>query len=69
MSQRTQLFYVTSVSSDTVTLSPHPSEPPSKAGLGIQQITIKTTESTADATFWGATGTCANIYALFQKHQ
>ena len=69
MSQRSQLFYVTSVSTDTVVLSPHQAEPPSKAGLGIQQITVRTTESTADATFWGATGTCSMVLAIFQKHQ
>jgi hypothetical protein len=69
MSQRTQLTYVTSVSGSTVVPSPHPADPPSKAGLGIQQVTIKTTESTADPTFYGATGTCANIFVIFQKHQ
>jgi hypothetical protein len=67
MSQRAQLFYVTSVSSTTVVLSPLNTS--SQAGLGIQQITLTTTESTADAAFWGATGTCAMVYAIFQKQQ
>ena len=67
MSQRAQLFYVTSVSSTTVVLSPFNTS--SQAGIGIQQITLTTTESTADAAFWGATGTCAMVLAIFQKQQ
>lgn len=67
MSERRQQFYVTSVSTDTVILSPHPADPPSKAGLGIQQMTVRTTESTALADFWGATGTCANFIVIVRK--
>ena len=69
MSERIQQFYVTSVSSATVVLSPATHDAPSKAGLGIQQITLTTTESTADATFWGATGTCANFLVKVTKLQ
>jgi hypothetical protein len=67
MSQRTGQFYVTSVSSATVVLSPLTT--PSQAGLGIQQITLTTTEATADPTFWGATGTCATHFVSIQKLQ
>jgi hypothetical protein len=67
MSERRQQMYVTSVSSDTVVLSPHPVDPPSKAGLGIQQVTIRTTESTGDGTFYGVTGSCGNFIVIIRK--
>lgn len=69
MSDRVQQMYVTSVSTDTVVLSPVPEEAPGKAGLGIQQVTVRTTESTGDATFYGATGTCSRILVILRKLQ
>lgn len=61
-------FYVTSVSSSTVVLSPltnsdnHPG-----AGRGLAQVTVSTTESTAEAAFWGTTGTCGNYEVIIRK--
>ena len=69
MSERRQQMYVTSVSTSTVILSPTPTDPPNKAGLGIQQVTVSTTESTAEAGFWGTTGSCSVFECYFRKVQ
>lgn len=63
MSQRVARFYATSVSSATVVLSPESgvSTPEAPAGTGIQQLTVTTRETTADAAFWGATGSCGRF--------
>ena len=61
-------FYVTSVSSATVLLSPEPGANPStQAGTNVQQITITTLESTANAAFWGATGQCGRFEVYVRK--
>lgn len=68
MSERWRQFYVTSVSSATVILSPEPSRTPmTPAGTGIAQITVLTQESTADPAFWGITGTCGRFRVIFEK--
>lgn len=68
MSERERRFYVTSVSSSTVVLSPEPAvSPRTPAGTGIAQITVTTTESTADGAFWGATGQCGRFNVYFEK--
>jgi hypothetical protein len=62
-------FYVTSVSSATVVLSPEPSITPASTqpGTNVQQITLTTSESTANAAFWGATGTCGRFEVIWRK--
>jgi hypothetical protein len=61
--------YVTSVSSSTVVLSPDNTKGVGRApqGIGIAQITVTTTESTADQTFWGATGQCGRYEVIFRR--
>lgn len=61
-------FYVTSVSSTSVVLSPEPSATPSvQAGTNVQQVTVTTSESTANAAFWGATGQCGRYEVIVRK--
>lgn len=61
-------FYVTSVSSATVVLSPEPGAIASApAGTNIQQLTVTTLESTAAASFWGATGQCGRFEVIVRK--
>ena len=70
MSQIDGRFYVESVSFTTVTLEPDTSAGSSlhaPAGTGPVQIVVTTRESTADSTFWGATGTCGRFRVIFQK--
>ena len=66
---RAARFYVTSVSSATVLLSPESgtTTPQMPAGTGVQQITITTRETTADANFWGTTGACGRFLVTFEK--
>lgn len=61
-------FYVTSVSSATVVLSPEPSiSAMAPAGTGIAQLTVTTVEATAIAGFWGATGQCGRFEVRVRK--
>ena len=68
MSMRSRRFYATSVSGTAVLLSPEPGDPAEvAAGTNIQQITVTTSESTADSNFWGTTGSCARFFVKFEK--
>ena len=66
--ERQRRMYVTSVSSNTVVLSPEAFglDAPG-AGLGITQVTVKTRESTAEATLWGATGSCGRYDVIIRR--
>lgn len=66
--EKTGRFYATSVSSTTVVLSPEPNVPQRAAsGTGIAQITLTTTESTADGAFYGTTGTCGRFEVILRR--
>lgn len=66
--ERTQRMYATSVSSATVTLSPETNiDPVSHAGVGILNVVVTTFESTAEAAFWGTTGSCGRYQVTFRK--
>lgn len=68
MSERRQLMSVESVSSATVELTPETTiDPISKGGVGIASITLTTVEATAEAGFWGATGSCARFEVIVRK--
>lgn len=68
MSERRQRMFVESVSSTTVELSPLTAEDPiSKGGVGIASVTLTTFESTAEAGFWGATGSCGRFEVIVRK--
>lgn len=68
MSERRQLMFVESVSSATVELSPLTAiDPISKGGVGVASVTVTTFEATAEAGFWGTTGSCERYEVIFRK--
>jgi hypothetical protein len=68
MAEMSARFYVASVAGATVTLSPLPGTTPrTPAGDGIGKVTVTTVESTADASFWGTTGSCAIVEFIARK--
>ena len=69
MSEKRQRMYVESVSSATVELNTELNDPPSRGGVGIQNVTVTTFESTAEAGFWGTTGSCSLFEVIFRKVQ
>ena len=63
-------MYVTSVSTNTVVLSPETnSHLMPGGGLGITQVTLTTNESTALAAMFGTTGSCAVMEVIVRKVQ
>jgi hypothetical protein len=73
MSEWVQQFFASSVSTNTVVLSPDArgttclrtiSLPPQ---LSAQQITVVTTSATAPNEFWSATGTCQKYRVHIQR--
>lgn len=68
MSERSRQMTVVAVSGTAVTLTPESNKshlvPP---GTGIASVAVTTAESTADASFWGATGTCARFQVIFRR--
>ena len=68
MSERRQRMFVESVSSATVELSPETTiDPISKGGVGIASVSLTTFESTAEAGFWGTTGSCGRYDVIIRK--
>lgn len=59
-------MYAESVSSATVTLEPEPFAT-QLPGLGIATLVVTTRESTANAAFWGVTGSCGRYEVIFRK--
>lgn len=68
MEIRAQMF-VESVSSTTVVLEKvlNLAGQDAPAGTGIAMITVITKESTADANFWGTTGSCSAFEVIFRR--
>ena len=69
MSERQRLMFVASVSGTAVTLSRHQSDVGTDGGIGVDAVVVTTRESTADAGFWGTTGSCALFHVIFRKVQ
>ena len=67
MSERKQRMYAESVSSATVTLEAVLNDPPGQGGIGIIQVVVTTFESTAQAGFWGTTGSCGVYDVIIRK--
>lgn len=68
MSEYRRRMYLTSVSSSTIVLSPaNGSSSSPGGGLGLAQATLVTEESTANAQFWGTTGTCGIYDVIIRK--
>ena len=64
---RIRKMYVTSISSNTVVLSPEPVGPNAPgAGLGIAQMSVVTTESTPEATFWRTAASCGRFLVTIE---
>lgn len=69
MAERQQRMFVESISSRTVELSPATAQDPiSKGGVGISSVTLTTFEATAEAGFWGTTGSCAIFDVIIRRH-
>lgn len=68
MSQRRVRMYVEGVSGTAVTLEKELNDTQG-SGVGIESIALVTTESTAEAGFWGTTGSCAVFEVIFRKVQ
>ena len=66
MAEISTRMYVESVSSATVTLEPEPFARQG-AGQGIATVVVTTREATANAAFWGTTGSCGRYEVIFRK--
>lgn len=68
MAEKRQRMFVESVSSATVALSPQTNiDPISRAGVGIAKVVVTTFETTAEAGFWGTTGSCGQYEIIVRK--
>ena len=64
MSERSRRMYVNDIAGSIVTLSPEPTSGGMNhpgSGLGIEKVTVTTTESTPDATFWRTAASCGRF--------
>lgn len=68
MSQRWRRMYVESVTSNSVVLEAVLNgESLPGAGLGIAMVTVVTTESTPEQSFWGVTGNCGQYDVIIRR--